>query len=933
MEHSGPVTAPCQRPLHLEFPPRIADSFLAAASLRHGGKGQRGSTLRVALLLSTLAVVGSSSLSAQGSTECIAKIAPAAAFTATCSNLACSFTIFSGSPPSGISDLEWDFGDGSSGAGPPGSIPPPQQLHTYAVGGYYLVTLAVTDGDGQVAVAIGGVNLAGGALQLAVDDAFSTDLGTRLAIAYQELLSNDAPGVRFASVDGNKCFPDPSGASCSYVPSAAGLDSFQYSVRDAAGNPGSAWVRVTVTQPPPTANPDYFETTTNLPINITSKQLLENDSAGAVFVHPPENPDHGEPGTPILLGTNPTDGYVYSFAPKIGYTGLASFEYLISWDGNPPFERGFVSIDVKDGPPTAGFVVACGPDSLHPQDSFRTCRVHPTSTDVEGLARWLWNWGDGSAPIEPTTPYPWAEQTHTYSASGRYTITHTVYDTAGQSSSLQIDVLPNTRPIAADDLATTDRDVAQTIAVLANDSDPDGDPLTINSVTLQQPGAAYQVVPNGRSWAVRITPPDSFTGTMTFPYLISDPWGAAATATVTLNVTQWTYVVDALGEQLYTPQNTVLRISKAAVLGNDYHEDPAATLSIDSYDTSILMGSLDCASVPTECKYTPPLGGAGFTLFKYKACDAARHCDTATVRIYVAGRGSSPTAADDYFVIARDTSKASAFTIQQLVQNDYDADGDTLSVGLLSGARDFGSVVCSTPMYICNYAAGAGFVGTDRFPYTATDVMNPPVTANINVLTLPPSVPTFDAREDFRATAVNQQTYIGFSGLASNDYDPEGDPITASSTDVTGLIGGSLNSCDSFGCMFKPNSSFQGTARFKYTATDGHGSTDTAFVKIRVGGTNTAPVALPDSLSTPKNSILRFSVFELLRNDYDVDNDPLTPIVYPATTAKGTVACDAKTYWCTYAPKLNVTGADTVNYALSDGTTAVSSTFTVTILP
>jgi hypothetical protein len=299
------------------------------------------------------------------------------------------------------------------------------------------------------------------------------------------------------------------------------------------------------------------------------------------------------------------------------------------------------------------------------------------------------------------------------------------------------------------------------------------------------------------------------------------------------------------------------------------------------------------------------------------------------VRLYVSFRGTPPTAADDYYVTTRNTPKA--FTIQDLVLNDFDADGDTLSIGLISGATGYGSLSCSTPMYACTYTPAAGFVGKDRFQYTATDVMNPPVSAWVNMLALPPSVPVFDAREDVRVTALNQQTFFSYAGLTSNDYDPAGSPVTVASVDKTGLLG--TLTCDPGGCTYKPGLSFQGTTRFKYTATNGQGATDTAIVKIRVGSGNTAPVAAADSFSTPKNTQLRFSSFELLRNDHDADNDPLTATVFPATTPKGTIGCDAKGYWCTYTPQLNATGADTFNYVLSDGVTSVSSTFTVTIQP
>jgi hypothetical protein len=52
------------------------------------------------------------------------------------------------------------------------------------------------------------------------------------------------------------------------------------------------------------------------------------------------------------------------------------------------------------------------------------------------------------------------------------------------------------------------------------------------------------------------------------------------------------------------------------------------------------------------------------------------------------------------------------FTIQDLVQNDHDSDGDTLAGGLISGTRDYGSLTCSTPMYRCTYTPSANVTGT-----------------------------------------------------------------------------------------------------------------------------------------------------------------------------------------------------------------------------
>lgn len=857
--------------------------------------------------------------------------APTAAYSVTCSAFDCAFTLTSSLPPGGPARLEWDFGDGATASGSKAGGCTADACRTYANPGFYLTRLTLIAADGEVAEASKGINVGTTCCAdpgaLASPDAFTADLGTSLKISIDELLANDAPGVVFDQIlptpptNAYKCTP-PSGASgCTYTPPALpagtfeGTDSFTYRVKAGDTNSDVATVTITIRRPL-VAAADQFSTGIAAPILINSSQLLQNDSPGAVFAGV-ENPQHGT----IEFVQNNQSGAVYRFTPASGYGGIASFEYLISWDGSPPFERGFVSIEVVDAPPTAAFLASC---------VNRTCTVNSAASDDLGFTHFGWNWGDGTPTLELTPEEQWANApVHTYAAAGRYVITQTVTDTGGHTASDAREVLANTKPTATNDTATTDRDVPITISILGNDSDPDGEALHIVSTDVSEryPGASWTVVQQGAGWALKVTPPDSFVGTMTFGYVNADYWGATASANVTLTVRQWTSITDALGEQYYVPQNGSLRLSVSLLLGNDYDSD-GDPLSIVAMDTSLLAGTLDCTSEPGICTFRTPLNSYGATSFKYTVSDPVGHRDTATVRIYVGVHGTGPTAADDWLTTVRNTPKA--FTIQNLVGNDVDPDGDTLTINLTSGAKGYGTLACSNPMYACTYTPAAGYVGSDHFFYTATDVLNPGVTAYVNVLTLPPATPTFDAREDAFITAKNQQVYFQKSQLTANDYDPEGDPLTVSAIDTAGLLG-SLN-CDATSCTFVPGFNYTGRTTFRYTAIDGHGSSETVTVRIAVGMTNNTPVAAVDTLSTPKNTPLRFSVFELLRNDYDPDNDPLTVTVYPSTAKKGTLVCGTPNYWCTYTPAANVTGTDTITYLLSDGYMAVSS-FKVNITP
>src|SRR5262249_6715730 len=97
----------------------------------------------------------------------------------------------------------------------------------------------------------------------------------------------------------------------------------------------------------------------------------------------------------------------------------------------------------------------------------------------------------------------------------------------------------NRNPNAVDDAATTQQNATVNINVLANDSDPDGDPLTVSIVTGPANGSATV----GANGVIVYTPATGFIGTNTIVYSVSDGRGGTATATVTITVTQ--------------PQNTV----------------------------------------------------------------------------------------------------------------------------------------------------------------------------------------------------------------------------------------------------------------------------------------------------------------------------------------------------------------------------------------
>jgi PKD repeat protein/sugar lactone lactonase YvrE len=117
-------------------------------------------------------------------------------------------------------------------------------------------------------------------------------------------------------------------------------------------------------------------------------------------------------------------------------------------------------------------------------------------------------------------------------AVNAYDDTLWVADT-GNVQIVHLAVAPSNRPpVAVDDTATIDEDTPAGIAVLANDSDPDGDPLTITEITQPSHGTATI---NGVS--VDYAPAQDYNGSDSFAYTVSDEAGETATATVSITVT------------------------------------------------------------------------------------------------------------------------------------------------------------------------------------------------------------------------------------------------------------------------------------------------------------------------------------------------------------------------------------------------------------
>ena len=152
--------------------------------------------------------------------------------------------------------------------------------------------------------------------------------------------------------------------------------------------------------------------------------------------------------------------------------------------------------------------------------------------------------------------------------NGTDTITYTVTDPSGLTDTATVSVsvgAVNDPPVAVDDVATVAEDGSVTIPVLANDSDPDGDPLTVTSAT--SPDGTVTINPDG---TLSFTPNPNFNGPTTITYTVTDPSGATDTATVAVTVE-------------VEPDYIVEGTSSADLIDGGYTGDPEGDM-VDSDD-------------------------------------------------------------------------------------------------------------------------------------------------------------------------------------------------------------------------------------------------------------------------------------------------------------------------------------------------------------
>ena len=235
--------------------------------------------------------------------------------------------------------------------------------------------------------------------------------------------------------------------------------------------------------------------------------------------------------------------------------------------------------------------------------------------------------------------------------------------------------------------------------------------------------------------------------------------------------------------------------------------------------------------------------------------------NSGTVTISSSGGGtatnSDPIANPDMFTIPQGSGEV----ILDVLQNDTDPDGNTLTIASLTDSTAGGRISIGSENF--SFEPNSDFSGDVTFNYTVSDGnggTSEPAMVTITVTPTPPANNAPIANND--SYTVEQDSGEITLDVLGNDRDSDGDTLSISS--VTNVSAGGTIAINSSNVRFTPAAGFSGTVTFNYTATDGTDTSAPADVSITVNAAATpTPTPTPTTPTSSSGGGGSFGIFML----------------------------------------------------------------------
>jgi predicted RNA-binding protein len=255
--------------------------------------------------------------------------------------------------------------------------------------------------------------------------------------------------------------------------------------------------------------------------------------------------------------------------------------------------------------------------------------------------------------------------------------TYTISDGNGGTATASVTVTVNAAdevnnaPVANADTASVAEDGTVLVDVLGNDSDADGDIISITLFTQGSHGTVIEEV-----YGLRYTPEADYNGADSFTYTIGDGNGGTAAASVGVTVSSVNDAPVAVNDAAVLNEDSTVLID---VLANDS--------DIDGDSLAIILFSQGAHGTVVQeggsMRYTPAATYNGTDSFTYTISDDNGGTAAGTVNITVNSVNDVPEAVNDNVTVNEDST-----VLVDVLVNDTDADGDILSItGFTQGSH------------------------------------------------------------------------------------------------------------------------------------------------------------------------------------------------------------------------------------------------------
>jgi VCBS repeat-containing protein len=713
-----------------------------------------------------------------------------------------------------------------------------------------------------------------------------------------------------------------------YTPAAnySGSDSFQYSISDGA---------ITI---------NYVMNITVNPVNdapVTADDSITTNEDTAVTFDPRLNDSDIEDdaltithanGVALITGTSVAilngtitreiDGRL-TFTPDPDFVGSSSFTYTIS-DGNGGLTNGMVNLTVNpvnDAPTATSPAIA--PDEDTPIDGVIT------AVDIDGDTL---TYNVNTAPSHGTLVVR-PDGSYTYTPAPNYvgadSFTVLVSDGNGGQVLISIPVTVsavNDAPVTTVDSVSTNEVTSVTFDPRLNDSDVEGNSLTIThfdgiALVTETPvavtGGTITLEVDGQ---LTFTPDLNYNGSSNFTYTVSDGNGGISNGTVNLIVNPVNDAPTATSPSITPDEDTPI---DGVITASDIDGD-SLTYSVN---TAPLHGTLVVRPDGTYT-YTPTFNYVGTDNFTILVSDGNGGQVVVTIPVTVSAVNDAPVVNGPLPDVTVVEDQPVSIT---LASNAF-ADVDNATLSFTATLTD-GSPL---PSWLSFDASTQSFTGTPPLNYFGTIA-----------ITIRATDGSLYVEDTFNLTvAAQNDAPIG----ADSSFDTTEDTLQTGQLPIATDIDGdqlvySLHSQASHGSVivnpdgsysYLPNMNYFGTDRFEYSVSDGTIAV-TYRIDITVNPVNDAPVAADDAVSTAQNISV---IFDLRTNDRDSEGDTLSvtaingqPLIQavPLFITGGSLTLEADGR-ITFTPEANYLGLAFFSATISDASGAsTTSRFSITV--